>query len=507
MSEPTLIEIWTKYFDKYPDEAFWDYVTEQYNRTDQYGAQFRAGLAQRPDSVLAQAKTEYSAKTPAGTQPPAGGGNGSDPPNPGGDGGIPNPPTPPPDDDQTGKYENGKVYTFTTEDGKKYYSQYSESPKVTGTDALGYNTYTYVGSWSDPTWDETGGMTAYQQASLDYQKESDTKQLALQQNQQMLDELAAQNQRTQSNRDYNSILQGQADAPSRNKQARYEADMQAYNDTLSGLKGPSDWVSYWKTAQSNPTIGGFGVAPVATGQNPMLNRVATGPQDAAARGYGSWVTPDQMSAQQQNSSTTGWIPQFDETGMELAPQFGTVPGIYQGKIYIYDPSIGTTRLESDAEYQGRTVGDPWYSAISSGGLQSYAPTNDQKWDYSVYNATMQDFVQQNGRMPTDAEQTGWLDAGMSRKDVGPQLPAWASQFNTPTQQIGSQSQVDVGKLSGWSMNPVSQQTWNSMAPTERSGLQGLVEATGKNFEDYAAQSQNMWNTQGPQVARRKTAVY
>ncbi|MFA5037424.1 MAG: hypothetical protein WC479_09645 [Candidatus Izemoplasmatales bacterium] len=402
-------------------------------------------------------------------------------------------------------------------------------PSTNPTDSYGNTAYIQLnGKWQqNPSY-----VDPYTQEQQSYTREQQAAQLRLQQNAQMMDQLNYQNSQTQGYRDYNQMRQQQADSASEGLQRTYDAQMQAWNDTLAGLSGPSDWLKYWKTANNPPAMkkiddrGGFNTDGLSK------PNIAANAEEAAAKGFTSWVTPDQWQGASANGFTSGFVPQYNEFGGVSESPWTSGNGIYQGRMKVYDSNAGGLRWETDDEWNRRTVTDP-LNDIKYGanpGIQTYVdPMNDQT-DNTELSRMYQGFVATNHRLPTE-EELSWYTQNQSpswsrQRDVGPKLPTWAAAFNTPTQQVRSgtvnmpgwasngtfvpgETQVDVNKLTAgnYNVNPVSQQTWNSMSPTQQSGLQGMVNAAGTDWNDYLADAQNSWAKPGTAVARKRTAVY
>ena len=67
------------------------------------------------------------------------------------------------------------------------------------------------------------------------------------------------------------------------------------------------------------------------------------------------------------------------------------------------------------------------------------------------------------------------------RPTGPSTPAWLTPFS------GQATGTPISKTG--TVAPVSGQGWNRLLPSEQAGLQGYVGFTGRDWQDYLAQSQ------------------
>ncbi|MFA5377160.1 MAG: hypothetical protein WC455_15520 [Dehalococcoidia bacterium] len=392
-----------------------------------------------------------------------------------------------------------------------------------------YSGVTSVNGYDFPYYDEGGtriidynnplgrtedtGITPYQQQELanwktefDAQQQQNASSLALQQNAQVLDQLNLTNSRRDQWVNTQNALSN-AQAVARDSDARAQAQAEStYNNVLSSQTGPSDWINYWKVKQNPPRSIGYGANQFAT--DSTRQPFASNAEEAARLGLSQWISPEALSQywREHNVSTerqmvwdTGTEQKRPETDAEMTYRMYTVP---VRSLQINGAPAGTFQSYSDDPNENAWIEDYVRRQKQAQRLAVSASATDP---YAAPNNTL---------LPSQEELELWRSQNpRAQASVGPQTPQWATQFNTPTQNVdvtghgGIQNQVDMNKLRTWNVNPVSAQTWNALAPSEQSGLRGLVEATGTPWDDYVANAQNTWAKPGYAVARKRTAVY
>ena len=413
-------------------------------------------------------------------------------------------PDAPYDEKANGGYEPGKVYRFETSDKKVYYAQYKGQ-----------------GEWGTASWDEDTAMTPYQQQQgqqwqqqFDYQKEQD--RIAAEQ------ALAEQGRKTQADLDVLNNQRRANDIAARQAgvdqwlagnetqaipQRAYEAQMQAYRD-LQPDKNAQNWINTWQWQNApkpeKPAV--FNAANNAwLGENGNNYGFATSAEDAARRGLSGWVPQDW----QGNDPGAQWMDKSRQT-------IKSDPLYPQGRPETdqeYDYRVNQMRMEAARTvgaggWNTGATGDPsvnqalseWYKYNPDIGLEGYRGTTGmagQNW-----LADLQRFIDDQ------------MAEVQKSKQYGPRMPAWATQFGSPSITNGlGQVQLNVSKLrpatggAGNWLAPVGAQTWNRMSTSEKSGLRGLVEASGRDWNDYIDESTRMMPRSTGPTARRKVTAF